>query len=25
MFAKKQVLFDICGMIQSQQNSYQSD
>jgi len=25
VFAEKQVLFDICGQMQSQQSSYQSD
>ena len=25
IFAEKQVLFDICGLMQSQQSSYQSD
>ena len=25
IFAKKQVLFDICGLMQSQQSSYQSE
>jgi len=25
IFAEKQVLFDICGLMQSRQSSYQSD